>query len=353
MRTQMQGLAWARDSKTIVYGTENTGVTYLWRVDVDDGRAPERLEIAAAASACPATVRSRDRLVFARSRFDADIYRVGASGSPRPMIVSSFAEGFPSYSPDGSRIAFNRTAETAEIWGAGADGSSPQQLTRDMGPRQGAAKWAPDSRTIAFTSADSDGHDHIWTIDADGANLRQITAGPGKQRAPRWSNDGKWIYFSKNEGGGSNVWRIAVASRQDQQITRAGGDWAYESIDGKSLIYSKQPQQAGTPLLTVPLAGGPPRQLVGCTYGFSVGSTGIYYYPCRSTAAALPLSQFRTSDIRLIDWATRHDRLIRHLDGISYGDLFWGPSVSPDGTTFLYGKVVNEGQDLMMIENFR
>jgi hypothetical protein len=30
-----------------------------------------------------------------------------------------------------------------------------------------------------------------------------------------------------------------------------------------------------------------------------------------------------------------------------------GLSVSPDGTTILYNKVVNDGADLMLIENFR
>jgi hypothetical protein len=33
--------------------------------------------------------------------------------------------------------------------------------------------------------------------------------------------------------------------------------------------------------------------------------------------------------------------------------VFWGPQVSPDGSTILYTKVVNRGEDLMMIENFR
>jgi hypothetical protein len=36
-----------------------------------------------------------------------------------------------------------------------------------------------------------------------------------------------------------------------------------------------------------------------------------------------------------------------------YADVLYGPSVSPDGSTFLYAKMVNRGEDLMMIENFR
>jgi len=38
---------------------------------------------------------------------------------------------------------------------------------------------------------------------------------------------------------------------------------------------------------------------------------------------------------------------------LSYFGVFWGPSISSDGSTILYTKVVNRGEDLMMIENFR
>jgi hypothetical protein len=41
------------------------------------------------------------------------------------------------------------------------------------------------------------------------------------------------------------------------------------------------------------------------------------------------------------------------LPDLSYRDLFWGSQVSADGTIFLYGRDVNRGEDLMMIENFR
>ena len=292
MDTQMFGLAWAPDGESLVYGTENSSDTYLWRVDFDGSRPPERLEIAGAAARRPAAVPSHDRLVFARAQYDADIYRVDTSGAARPVIVSSFPEGDPSYSPDGRRIAFSRAHDTAEVWVAGADGSGAQQLTHEIGPMQWCPRWAPNSQTIAFSSVGDDGHWHVWTIDADGANLRQITTSADDQQAPRWSRDGRSIYFSKNTGQSANVWRVSVASRREEPITRSGGDWAQESMDGKSLIYMRKPQQAGAPLLMVSLTGGSPRQLAPCVYGFSVEAAGIYYYPCRPAPAGFSLARF-------------------------------------------------------------
>ena len=106
-------------------------------------------------------------------------------------------------------------------------------------------------------------------------------------------------------------------------------------------------------MLLVPLAGGSSRQLVACVYGFSVGSEGVYYYPCRPNGAPVPLAVDRSLDVRLIDPGTGHDQLIATLPDVDYGGMFFGPRFAPDGKTIVYGKLVNHGEDLMMIENFR
>jgi hypothetical protein len=66
----------------------------------------------------------------------------------------------------------------------------------------------------------------------------------------------------------------------------------------------------------------------------------------------LPLERFKTTDLRLLDWAGG-DRVIGTLNAIDYGNLFWGPQASNDGNAFIYSKVVAEGEDLVLIENFR
>jgi hypothetical protein len=79
----------------------------------------------------------------------------------------------------------------------------------------------------------------------------------------------------------------------------------------------------------------------------------VYYYPCRPEGPPVALGSRKPMDIRLIDPATGHDRAVGMLPDLSYRDVFWGPQVSADGTTILYGRQVNRGEDLMMIENFR
>jgi dipeptidyl aminopeptidase/acylaminoacyl peptidase len=65
--------------------------------------------------------------------------------------------------------------------------------------------WSPDGRSIAFTSnrsenPDSNYNTNIWVVAADntdrGKSLVRVTANPGTDDSPTWSPDGKWIAFT-------------------------------------------------------------------------------------------------------------------------------------------------------------
>jgi hypothetical protein len=56
----------------------------------------------------------------------------------------------------------------------------------------------------------------------------------------------------------------------------------------------------------------------------------------------------REAPLYLLDPATRRDRLLGPLEGYDMG-----LAVSPDGRSILYTRVLGDGSDLMLIENFR
>ena len=91
--------------------------------------------------------------------------------------------------------------------------------------------------------------------------------------------------------------------------------------------------------------GGPARQLVKCakSTAFDVGRPGLYYVPCGLDD---------TATVHLFDPSTGLDRLLGTLDRFTSA---YTPAltVSADGATILYHKVVSRGADLMLIENFR
>src|SRR4051812_20572957 len=350
------GLAWSGDGKSLIFGAPEFTFQYLWRVAVDGGRPPERIDIAGANAVFPTIAPAGDRLVFARLVEDTDLYRLEGGKFARLVAQSSVFDGNPQFSPDGQRIAFSSARGTGaiEVWVARADGSEPAQLTHGAGRAQGSPAWSPDGRHIAFDSQADDGSWHIWTVDVQSGLQEQITTEPGDQNMPTWSKYGDWIYFSwKQENTRDlwqrDIWRVGIRSGSKERVTWGGGGYVgRESVDGRTLLY--QPALRTSPLKAQPLAGGPPQTLVACVTGTDVAVTnsGIYYVPCSATAAPGD-----TTVIRVLDPRTGKDRKVGSLEQYPVDVLGGGLAVSPDGKTILYTRTVSSGADLFMIENFR
>ena len=259
------GMAWSRDGKSIVFVGAGPSSVNLWRLWVDGTRPPETVEIAGRCTPeHPATVASRDRLVFSRFDWDTHLYRFNAGTPAERVAASSSFEGDPHFSPDGRRIVFTsgRSGKIA-IWVAAADGTA-----RVSSPApDGDGKDHPTGRRMAARSRLMLTKSTAMSTSGPslrGRHARRITKDAGDQTAPTWSRDGRWIYFSDHREGGREIWRIPASGGAPEQVTRTGsGFLAYESADGASLLY--QPNNGDSALLVVPLTGGgAPRQLVGC-----------------------------------------------------------------------------------------
>ena len=116
------------------------------------------------------------------------------SNVPFPPPTGRIAFVAPLPEPDPNSFA----REGADIYTMNADGSDVVQLTdndfTDLYP-----VWSPDGSRIAFTS-DASGIREIYVMDADGSNVQQITdISQHSDRlygAPSWSPDGSNIVFS-------------------------------------------------------------------------------------------------------------------------------------------------------------
>ena len=374
---QNRSIVWSRDGASVVYDTNTRGRFELWRVAVDGGGEPERLEMAGDHSRHPAIAPAGDRLAFERATQGLSVYKLRAKGEPEPVLVSTAWDYNPQFSPDGRHIAFSsgRSGDVEEIWRASADGSGAEQLTRGPGTRQTLPAWSPDGRHIAFESSGADARTDIWVIPAEGGVPRRVTTDPGDENAPVWSRDGKRIYFLSDRddagrGGGRDIWLVPSEGGRSRRVTEGGSSpVAFESADGKTLIYQSRVVYESTdvkpyltfgdgPLLAVPIAGGAPREVVSCVRSLSwaVVDTGVYYSPCGSLRTRDRTNGFVQTwppgsriPIQVLDPSTGRVRVLGSVTAPFEPNRL---AVSPDGKTILVHRNTTPS-DLMLIENFR
>jgi TolB protein len=105
-----------------------------------------------------------------------------------------------------------------------------------------SAAVSPDGTKVAMILSKG-GSPDVWVCDADGSNLKQLTATPEDESSPCWSPDGQWICFAtkiaerrmlaKIPAGGGAIQRIPTPDAPNPTEP----DW---SPDGKWIAFTRQ-----------------------------------------------------------------------------------------------------------------
>jgi len=121
----------------------------------------------------------------------------------------------------------------------------------------------------------------LWIVGRDGGDARRLTSSEGAETDPAFSADGRWIAFSGQYGGNTDVYVMPSAGGQPRRLTwHPGADvvqgW---TPDGKILFRSGR---EGVPtklakFYTVPMTGGLPRPLpVPQSYAGQLSADGAW-----------------------------------------------------------------------------
>jgi len=246
----------------------------------------------------------------------------------------------PQVSPDGSRVAYVVTSVDAavdefrsHIWIAPLVGGEPRQLTR--GPHKDSApRWSPDGKTLAFVSnraAPGESGDaatrpgQIWLIGESGEPWRLTETVRGAS-STAWSPDGQTIAFITKT-------RLAGETKRDDERTpvekhapRVIRDLVYR-FDGEG-----QFDDTFAHLWTIPASGGPARQLTHGDFGdaepqWSRAGREIVLLSYREADRG----EQRRKDVWVVETASGAARKLTASKGPSQ----W-PTLSPDGATIAY-----------------
>ena len=106
---------------------------------------------------------------------------------------------------------------------------------------------SPDGHSVAYVLRETDlpnnkGIRNIWLLDQRSSKNapRKLTGGTGNNDTPRWSADGKSLYFSSTRSGSAQIWRLDMDGGEAQQITKLPLDVTafVLSPDGKHVALS-------------------------------------------------------------------------------------------------------------------
>ena len=207
--------------------------------------------------------------------------------------------------------------------------------------------WSPDGRFLAFTSNRTENPDgnfntDIWVVAADnsdqGKSLLKITLNPGADHSPAWSPDGKWIacvsqidakaldYATQHlgitpaSGGREEILTLALDRNVIGPRFSADGRWIYFLLE----------DDGAQRLARIPMAGGEAEQPIGgrrSVQAYSLGKDG------RAAALIsephLPAEIFLLAGSELRRLTATNDSLMAQ---IRLGDVEYIHFKSKDGT---------------------
>jgi Tol biopolymer transport system component len=316
-------------------------INVLWRVPIAGGERPRQLVEFGDNAASAALSRDARKLVFARERYDTNVWRLdldapgGKEVRRERVLASTQLDENAALSPDGKTLAFESSRNGfPQIWRAGADGSSARQLTFFPG-QVSSAQWSPDGREIAF-HAYTKGSPDLYVAPSEGGALRRLTAQGPENQQPVWSPDGKWIYFCSLRSGVRELWRLLAKGGEAERVTKHGGFDVAFSPDGRWLYYSRL-RAPNAAIWRMPVEGGEEKMLIESAIGGHVFATENRLYFGR--ASEIVCYELASGTMKVL---ARTSRRIRDR-----------MAVTGDERSIYFSQVDDDGMDLVLAPEFR
>lgn len=164
---------------------------------------------------------------------------------------------------------------------------------------------------------------------------------------PSWSHDGRTIYFSSDRSGDWELWRTPIDEGRPIQITHHGGWESFETVDSRTLFFTKRNQPG---LWRLSLAAGNSADRNVLNFGengrWALGRDAFYFMAdSEEQPWKFELMRLRLRDQKLSRVLALPHRVCLPLEP--------SVSVSYDGKLLAYAGQETPQSDIMLITKFR
>jgi dipeptidyl aminopeptidase/acylaminoacyl peptidase len=307
MTRQVGGATWSPNGRTLAFVSNLSGRNNIWLVP-SDGGWPMQLTVSDQRQSNP-TWSPNDKWIAYMSDYDGDeqwdIFLVSPKTGQVVNLTNTreIAEESPAWSPDGRYLAYIVKPKTSSVFEIDVYDTVMREVKRLT---TGTAKdrmnvapiWSSDGNFIVYTQEQSKGTDsNVFGVEVASAQSTLLTPHDGEHTysATDVSPDGKSVLITSNAGDGyDNVGLLDIASKKIHWLTQDKWEISGESFspDGKFLTYSAN-VDGNTDVYIYDVATGKRRALplpkgvnyvTGRTSPFTRDNSRLLYYHTGPTA---------------------------------------------------------------------
>jgi dipeptidyl aminopeptidase/acylaminoacyl peptidase len=178
---------------------------------------------------------------FGSAHITSDIWLMDADGgAPVRLTDDPGAEFNPVWSPDGTRIVYSsNVGGNLDLFVRRADRPSrPEVLLASRVPKHALA-WSPDGRFVVYATLSDQTRFDLWMLALEGDRVPVVIANTrASETQAQVSPDGRWLSYTSNESGQSQVYvqRFPSGGGRVQVSANGGGDARWRA-DGRELYY--------------------------------------------------------------------------------------------------------------------
>jgi Tol biopolymer transport system component len=370
-------LGWVPDGKTVLFVSDRTGTSDVWKLPVTAGKSngPSELVKSDIGRITPFGFSPKGAFYYGIETGIRDVYTVAIDPkSLKPVAAPNLmAQRFlgtnegADWSADGKYIAY--ASRRGQVW------DSPSVICirsvetgteREIIPKLAwiiayhGLRWSPDGRHIFIRGTDRKGHQGLYKVTAQTGDTDPVVyADPGDHvQTPVCSPDGNILYYLRWDHAGMRIMTRNLRAESEGEVLRLPSGYFGPlaiSPDGTYVAFvDNEPDRKSQVLMVVPSKGGEPRVLVRAhiVYGF----VGLVWTPDgRQLLFAKPANQNKELDLQnkelelwRVSVETGEQQLVRASPA---SENLRAMRISPDGRQLAYtgGDLKKE---IWVLENF-